>query len=518
MVLKRSCGILLHPTSLPGGHGCGDFGPGAYDFIEYLKRSGVKSWQVLPLGPTGTEGSPYQARSSFAGNPLMISLDKLKQAGLINKLETYPGDDGQPLDFAACSAFKYPKLKEAFTAFTGGKAQECATKSYSRFKQEQSWWLEDYSLFAAIKERFDDKAWWQWDEQKLVEYDGETCANWRAAHENEIEFQKWLQFVFYVQWGELKKRANDSGIAIIGDIPIYTSHDSADVWAQRELFEVDPKTGEASLMAGAPPDYFCEDGQLWGNPIYKWQKMRDEDFAWWMRRMEVSLNLTDVVRIDHFRGFEAYWQVDAGEETARNGKWIKGIGQEFFSAMQKKFGDDLPLIAEDLGVITPEVDKLRTDNKLPGMKILQFAFCDGANAYRPHSYEKNCVVYTGTHDNDTTRGWYAAEGPDYAHMDKQIIDTERDLCRRYLAVDGSNIHWDMIRLALASAADTAIIPMQDILGLGNESRMNRPGTPEGNWNWRMSTQQLQNAEAGYLMEMNTIFDRYSNERNTDVEE
>ncbi len=507
MALVRSSGVLLHPTSLPGGHGCGDFGPGAFAFIDYLQDAGVRSWQVLPLGPTGKEGSPYQARSSFAGNPIMISLDKLVEAGLLEECGAYSDDNPYLVNFESCREYKNAKLREAFKNFAGSKCMSCAYESFDRFKRDQGDWLEDYAAFAGIKESFNDSAWWQWPDQKLLEYDRAAIDEWCAKNSEELEYQRWLQFVFYVQWGELKSEANKKGICIIGDIPIYAAHDSADVWGGRELFEVNPETGEAELMAGAPPDYFCEDGQLWGNPIYKWNKMKEDNYAWWLRRMDISLKLTDALRIDHFRGFEAYWQVDAGEQTAKNGKWVKCVGQDFFTALKKRFGSDLPLIAEDLGVITPEVDKLRLDNDLPGMKILQFAFCDGANQYRPHSYDKNCVVYTGTHDNDTTRGWYAAEGKDYEHMGRDIIDAERDLCRRYLAVDGSNIHWDMIRLALASPADTAIIPMQDILGLGNESRMNRPGIADGNWAWRMSWEQLENAERNYLREMNTIFDR-----------
>lgn len=509
MALERTGGILLHPTSLPGGHGCGDFGPAAEEFIDYLSRARVMSWQVLPLGPTGREGSPYQARSSFAGNPLLISLERLAEAGFLRTEEAgeAPFADGTRIDFAAVRAYKDGLLRRAYANFFDAAGKAAAQESFTKFCREQTDWLEDYALFAALKVHFSEEAWWHWPDTGLRAREAGALENWRKKLADEIRYQQWLQFAFYVQWGELKRRANRRGIRIIGDIPIYAAHDSADVWAAQEFFALDPASGEAELLAGAPPDYFCEDGQLWGNPIYRWERLKADGYKWWLARMRAALRLTDVVRIDHFLGFEAYWQTPAGERTARNGKWIKGPGQDFFSALRREFGDNLPLIAEDLGVITPEVDKLRTDNGLPGMKILQFAFCDGANAYRPHSYEKNCVVYTGTHDNDTTRGWYAASGADYAHMNRETIERERDLCRRYLAVDGSNIHWDMIRLALASVADTAIVPMQDVLGLGNEARMNIPGTAEGCWGWRLSRAQLAGAEAGYLAQMCEIFDR-----------
>lgn len=508
MALPRSGAVLLHPTSLPGGHGCGDFGPAAFAFVDYLARCKMGGWQILPLGPTGPEGSPYQAASSFAGNPLLLSLQKLADAGLLTPADLAGAEtlNAGRIRFPDVRAYKFARLRSAFTNFKNGLASTTATESFARFCKDQSPWLEDYALFAALKAHYQNAAWWQWEEG-LASRQSTALKQWREKLAPEIEFQSWLQFAFYVQWGELKKYANAAGIRIIGDIPIYTAHDSADVWAAREYFEVDPKTGEALRMAGAPPDYFCEDGQLWGNPIYKWERLKADGFAWWIKRMRAVLTMCDVVRIDHFRGFEAYWDTPAGEKTARNGTWKPGPGQPFFDALRKALGDDLPLIAEDLGVITPAVDKLRTDNGLPGMKILQFAFCDGANAYRPHSYDKNCVVYTGTHDNDTTRGWYAAQGPDYAHMNRATIDAERDLCRRYLSADGSNIHWDLIKLALASVADTAVIPMQDILGLGNESRMNVPGTAEGCWGWRMSMEQLQTADSGYLALMNEVYDR-----------
>lgn len=519
MPLPRSAVILLHPTSLPGGHGCGDFGPVAFAFLDFLKRARMGGWQILPLGPVGTEGSPYQASSSFAGNPLLISLDKLAAAGLLEPADLAGGEalNCAKLDFSAAGAFKAVRLRKAFGNFCK-IASKTGQESFLRFKNDQKGWLADYALFAALKTHFQNAAWWQW-EAGIAAREAAALQSWREKLAEEVEYQSWLQFAFYVQWGELKKSANAAGIKIIGDVPIYTAHDSADVWAAREYFEVDPKTGEALRLAGAPPDYFCEDGQLWGNPIYNWPRLKADGYGWWIRRMKAALTLCDVVRIDHFRGFEAYWDTPAGEKTARNGQWVPGPGQDFFDALKSGLraglptsaisGEEaeLPLIAEDLGVITPEVDKLRLDNGLPGMKVLQFAFCDGANAYRPHTYEKNCVVYTGTHDNDTTRGWYAAQGPDYAHMNSEVLEAERDLCRRYLSADGSNINWDFIRLALGSVADTAVIPMQDVLGLGNDCRMNLPGTATGNWSWRMHSEELQSAPSEYLAMLNEVFDR-----------
>ena len=400
MSLERGSGVLLHPTSLPGMHGIGDFGSSADRFLDYLDRADIKYWQLLPLGPVNSSGSPYQTLSSFAGNTLLISLEKLADLGLLTKTDImgcHPEDEAK-VAYQEVKNFKSVRLKVAFANFLNHKDKyKKLHVEFEEFKKENKGWLDDYALFSSIKEYYNEQAWWQWEDNELVCRDEEALLAAREKFSAEIEMQSWLQFIFFRQWLDLKKRFNEKGIKLIGDLPIYTAHDSADVWAEREFFEVDPETGEALLMAGAPPDYFCEDGQLWGNPIYKWDLLKDNGYEWWMRRMKATLKLTDIVRIDHFRGFEAYWQVDAGEETARDGKWIKGPGQDFFDALMKEFGfdkDKLPFIAEDLGVITPEVDALRDDNFLPGMKILQFAFCQGANMYRPHTYEKKlCRLY-----------------------------------------------------------------------------------------------------------------------------
>ncbi len=515
MALERGSGILVHPSSLPGGQGIGDLGIAAESFIDYLDRAEVKYWQLLPLGPVNGSGSPYQTLSSFAGNTYLISLERLEEAGLLSRTDIlgYHSESLSRVDYREVIRFKDERFKVAFEQFLAGAESEFAGMQidFAAFKEENSCWLEDFALFVAIKKREGEKAWWEWEDKGLLLREPEALEKARAELAAEIELQSWLQFIFSRQWRRIKDKANSKGIKIIGDLPIYTAHDSSDVWAEREMFEVDPETGEALLMAGAPPDYFCEDGQLWGNPIYKWELHREEGYEWWLRRLRSVLVQTDIVRIDHFRGFEAYWQVPAGEDTAKNGKWVKGPGQDFFDTLHREFNTkedgELPLIAEDLGVITPEVEELRDRNNLPGMKILQFAFCHGANMYRPHSYDKNCVVYTGTHDNDTTQGWYRAEGEDYSHMGQDVIAAERDLCRRYLGVDGSNIHWDFIKLALMSTADVAIFPVQDIIGLGNEARMNRPGIGSGNWRWRLLPEQLENLEVWYINSMNNLYDR-----------
>ena len=514
MALERGAGVLVHPSALPGGHGIGDLGIAADRFIDYLVRADLRYWQILPLGPVNSSGSPYQTLSSFAGNIYLISLDLLADEGLLLRTDIlgFESASESKVDYPAVIKYKDSRFVAAFECFKADPDKfSVLHEEFAAFKQENSYWLNDFSLFVAIKSVNGEKAWWEWENRGLVSREESALEETRLELAGEIERQSWLQFVFSRQWCRVKERANAAGIKIIGDLPIYTAHDSSDVWAEREMFELDSLTGEALLMAGAPPDYFCEDGQLWGNPIYKWESMRTNNYDWWLRRMSSVLAQTDIVRIDHFRAFEAYWQVEAGEETARNGEWVKGPGQDFFDVLRQGFdiasAGELPFIAEDLGVITPEVEALREENNFPGMKILQFAFCDGANQYRPHTYEKNCVVYTGTHDNDTTQGWYQAQGEDYSHMGRDIIEAERDLCRRYLGINGCNIHWDFIKLAMMSTADVAIFPVQDIMGLGNDARMNRPGRAEGNWCWRMSSGQLDSLEADYIKSMNFLYDR-----------
>ncbi len=466
----RASGILLHPTSLPGRFGIGDLGPAAYQFVDFLADSGQKLWQVLPLGPTGYGNSPYMSYSAMAGNPLLISPEKLRDQGLLTdaELENLPAFPDATIDYDRVSSVKMEWLWQAFTRFQSQRQEE-----FLAFCDRKADWLDDYAMFMAIKQMNRGKGWNAWN-PAIAKRDPDALKACKIFLETEIAFRKYLQFEFFRQWGELRRYANQRGIQIIGDIPIYVAHDSADVWANPQNFCLHPKTGETTLMAGVPPDYFSVTGQLWGNPIYNWYFLRRENYRWWVQRFQGLLDLVDWIRIDHFRGFEAYWAVPYGETTAMNGWWIKGPRSAFFKAIADQLGQ-LPIIAEDLGVITPQVEALRDEFGFPGMKILQFAFGSGAgNAYLPHNYPRNCVAYTGTHDNDTTVGWF-----------NQLSQAEQEQVRRYLGSDGSEeIHWDLIQLAMSSVADWAILPLQDILGLGTEARMNVPSKGEGNWAWR----------------------------------
>lgn len=474
MAFPRSSGILLHPTSLPSRFGIGELGSEAYRFIDFLVESSQQLWQVLPLGPTGYGNSPYASFSAIAGNPLLISLEQLQEQGLLTdedfaNLPEFPVDQ---VDFEQVMKTKMPLLAKACENFKA-KASLVQQKEFMTFCATKAHWLDDYALFMALREAHESASWHTW-ERNISKSHPEVLEQWKERLEGEIYYHKFLQFEFFRQWSKLKEYANAEGIQIIGDIPIYVAHDSADVWAHPEIFCLDEETGEASLMAGVPPDYFSETGQLWGNPVYKWDKLQHDNFAWWVQRFESLLEYVDIIRIDHFRGFEAYWAVEQGETTAMNGEWIKAPGEAFFEVLKDKLGK-LPIMAEDLGIITPEVNALRDRFDFPGMKILHFAFGGGPdNPYLPFCYERNCVVYTGTHDNNTTVGWF-----------NQISEWEKQNVLRYLGVlSPEGIHWDLIRLALSSVANQAIIPMQDLFGLGTEAQMNFPSKAEGNWGWR----------------------------------
>lgn len=480
MSFPRSSGILLHPTSLPGRYGIGDFGTAAYQFIEFLSQSGQTLWQVLPLGPTDHVNSPYQSPSAFAGNPLLINPDKLVEEGLLSDqdVSSIPGHtlSDDRVNYEAVKEYKIPLLKRAFHNFHAYANQE-QKKSFDAFCAEQKSWLNDYALFMALKERF-NASWNQW-EQSIALREPAAIKQWETELAEQITFHKYLQYIFYEQWYRLKSYANGRGIRIIGDLPIYVAYDSADVWANPTLFKLDDN-GNPTVVAGVPPDYFSADGQLWGNPIYQWEQMAKKGFVWWVERMRHTLEQVDIVRIDHFRGLESYWEVKAGETTARNGKWVPGTGEAFFNKLKRVFGEKLPIIAEDLGIITPEVEKLRDKFELPGMKILHFAFGDDAkNPYLPHNHSKNSVVYTGTHDNNTTIGWFLS-----------LSDEERTKVQCYLGRDGSDIAWELMRLALMSVADICIYPLQDALRLGSEARMNTPGTAYNNWEWRVRSEMM----------------------------
>jgi len=474
MAFPRSSGVLLHPTSLPSRFGIGELGSEAYRFIDFLVESSQQLWQVLPLGPTGYGNSPYASFSALAGNPLLISLEQLQEQGLLTEEDfaALPEFAFDNVDFEQVIKTKIPLLQKAYENFKA-KASQVQQKEFTVFCDIKAHWLDDYALFMAIREAHEGASWHTW-ERNISKSHPEVLEQWRQRLESEVLFHKYLQFEFFRQWSKLKQYANAGGIQIIGDIPIYVAHDSADVWAHPDIFCLDEETGEPSLMAGVPPDYFSETGQLWGNPVYKWEKLQQDDFGWWVQRFEALLEYVDIIRIDHFRGFEAYWAVKQGETTAIHGEWIKAPGEEFFQVLNDKLGK-LPIMAEDLGIITPEVEALRDRFDFPGMKILHFAFGGGPdNPYLPFIYPRNCVAYTGTHDNNTTVGWF-----------NQISEQEKEGVLRYLGVlSPEGIHWDLIRLALASVANQAIIPMQDLLGLGEVAQMNFPSTAEGNWGWR----------------------------------
>ena len=506
MSFPRLGGMVLHPTSLPGGHGVGDLGRPAREFIDFLADAGLGIWQVLPLGPTGGSHSPYQALSSYAGNPILISLDNLAEAELLDARDVSGGPaNGDRVDFSRASAFKEKGLRKAFNNFLDGRAGAELLRGFDEFCRVERRWLDDFSLFAAAKDFFKGAPWFRWGDAELRRHAPPALEKYGKLLSREIRYHKFTQFVFFLQWRELRDYAARKAVKFFGDMPIYCAHDSADVWSEPEFFQLDAD-GNAKFMAGVPPDYFSANGQLWGNPLYDWNAMREDGFRWWRRRLRASLGLADMLRIDHFRGFEAYWAVPKGEVTAINGKWLKGPGQAIFDALREEVGENLPIVAEDLGVITPRVDKLRLDNGFPGMKVLHFAF-GGGDAYLPHAYDPNTVCYVATHDNDTTRGWYEAEGPDYLHLSWEDIEAERDRARRYLGRDGSGIAWDLMRLALSSVADTAIITMQDVLDLPNSCRMNRPGLGDGQWRWRLTADGLARANRSGLRDMIELYGR-----------
>ena len=475
---ERAAGILLHPTALPGGHGIGDLGPAARSFLGWLESAGQSVWQILPLGPTGHGDSPYGTTSAFAGNPLLISADDLADEGFLppralDALEGQPGNGGTDrLDFTAVRDQKEWMLRESWRVVSSS-ADHPALGELDAFAAapKRRAWLDDWSLYAALKNRFDQKGWNAWPVE-LRRREPEALAAVRAELADEIRFQAWVQFLFYRQWDRLRAEAADRGVRIFGDVPIYVIADSADVWAHQDLFALDDD-GSPSALSGCPPDAFTEDGQLWGQPIYRWDRMRETGYSWWVERMRAAFDQSDIVRLDHFRGFAGYWRVPASAETAREGEWIVGPGGALFEALRAELGE-VEIVAEDLGVITPDVVELRDRFELAGMKVLQFGFGEIDSPHLPHRHDRHTVVYTGTHDNDTTRGWYASLDPDSKH-----------LVHEYLSVDGSNIAWDLIRLAFESVARLAIVPIQDVLELGGEARFNTPGVASGNWAWRL---------------------------------
>ena len=489
MRFPRASGILLHPTSLPGPCGIGELGPSAERFVDFLAVAGQRLWQVLPVSPTGFGDSPYQCFSAFAGNPLLISLEQLVLDGLLSSsdLDPLPNFPRQSVDFGRVIHFKLPLLKRSFETFTN--AASARKEDFEDFCQANRSWLTDYALFMAIKQTYNGKVWTEWD-RSIALREPDAVRHWSAVLNVEIRAQKYLQYQFFRQWGTLRQYAHRCGVSIMGDLPIYVAHDSADVWAHPEMFHLSD-TGTPALVAGVPPDYFSATGQLWGNPLYRWDKMAASGYRWWVERFRTVLSLVDRVRLDHFRGFEAYWEIPAAEPTAIRGHWVPGPGARLFEELQASLGE-LPIIAENLGVITPEVEAIRERFGYPGMSILQFAFGHDpqASSFQPHNYSRDLVAYTGTHDNDTTVGWFTSPGTDDSTRTARDIEEERRLACDYLGTDGREIHWVFIRTLLASVADTVITPLQDLLGLGSEARLNRPSTATGNWHWRCTQEEL----------------------------
>lgn len=507
MKFLRSSGVLLHPTSLPGGHGIGDFGPEAYHFIDFLHSAGQKLWQVLPLNPTGYADSPFQCFSASAGNPLLISLDHLAEQGMLGKndLQSVPSFPAETVDYGAAAAFKTPLLHKAARDFFAG-ASEDNRREFQQFVQTHAWWLDDFALFMAVKEEQDLRAWTKWPRPIATRQD-EAIRRKKEELASTIDAHKFFQYVFFQQWQKLRAYGRERNIRIVGDVPIYVAHDSADVWANPQFFLLD-ESGNPFKIAGVPPDYFSATGQCWGNPIYHWPRIKETGFQWWVERIRAALHFYDFIRIDHFRGFEAYWEVPANETTAVNGRWVKAPGAELFSVLQKEFGA-LPVIAENLGVITPEVEALRHEFELPGMAILQFAFGNDPQAptFKPHNYVHNLVAYTGTHDNDTVVGWWTSSGKGDSTRTAEDVIKEHEYARAYLHFEDDPIQWVLIRAIMSSVANIAIAPMQDILGLGSEARMNLPGVPSGYWKWRMKPSAANQEIAAMLKELVTLYSR-----------
>ncbi|MCU7491160.1 MAG: 4-alpha-glucanotransferase [Ignavibacteria bacterium] len=500
-MMDRSAGILLHPTSLPGRFGIGDLGYEAYNFINFLEAAGQKLWQVFPLGPTGYGDSPYQTFSAFAGNPLLVSPDLLVQDGLLQgkDLQDIPEFNPREIDFGRVIDYKYSLLRKAFKNFSKSRHDDLE-KEFTQFSKAHKGWLDDYALFMAVKDYHKGRVWAEWPED-IAFRKRAAIKEWTAKLEQEVTFYKFIQFFFFRQWIELRDYAHERGIKIIGDLPIFIAYDSVDLWANKTQFSVDRK-GKLLTVAGVPPDYFSETGQLWGNPLYKWDEMEKDDYEWWRKRFSNLFEMVDVIRIDHFRGFDAFWEIPGDAPTAITGRWVKGPGAKFFKTINKYLGE-LPIIAEDLGVITKSVEKLRDQFNFPGIKVLQFAFGTGQETrFLPHNIIKNSVVHTGSHDNDTTRGFFEKASKDKS---SDIYDFTQKYINYYGSVD--YITHALIKAAYASVADMVVIPMQDILNLGSEARMNYPGRLGGNWTWRFTWDQVPYEVAPFYKDLTVLYER-----------
>lgn len=510
MRFPRSAGVLLHPTSLPGAYGIGELGPQALRFVSYLHKAGIKLWQVLPLNPTGYGDSPYQSLSAFAGNPLLISLEMLAAEGLLDprELQARPDFPEGRVDFSVVIPWKFRLLQKAASSFFSLASPEQET-AFASFSERSRTWLDDYALFMAAKDAHQGKVWTEWDTDLAARHPS-ALTKWSEKLSSEIAAYKFWQFKFFQQWNAIREDCARRGIRIMGDIPIYAAHDSADVWANRDMFWLDEK-GHAFKVAGVPPDYFSATGQLWGNPIYRWDAMKASGYGWWIERLRASLKMFDMVRLDHFRGFEAYWEIPAGEPTAMHGQWVRGPGADLFEVLTDALGP-LPIVAENLGVITAEVEAIRKQFDYPGMAILQFAFSTDPQAptFRPHNYESQLVAYTGGHDNDTMFGWWrsgvAQSTRTQADVKKEYADAQN-----YFGVSKDEldreVNWIFIREVMKSVANTVLFPMQDVLGLGSEARMNTPGTLGGNWTWRLSDDSLRETDQCRLKLFTDIYDR-----------
>lgn len=498
MLFPRASGILLHPTSLPGRYGIGDLGEWAYRFVDYLANTNQTLWQILPLGPTSYGDSPYQCLSTFAGNPNLISLDKLVGMGWLSHedVATVPDFPADRVDFGPVIDYHNQMLQRAYQNFVAYGAAEHKA-AFHQWAESQVNWLPDFTLFAALKNSYGGRSWVEWDQGDALR-DPAALQAARARLAAEIEEQAFRQWVFFSHWLELKGYANSKGIRLIGDIPIFVAHDSSDVWANASQFLLEPD-GRPTFVAGVPPDYFSPTGQRWGNPLYSWEAMRNDGYTWWIARIKATLNTVDVMRIDHFRGFEAYWQIPASEATAVKGEWIPGPRESFFDAISAALGSSLPIIAEDLGLITPGVVALRDKYNLPGMKVLQFAFHENHDdPFLPHNHIANCVVYTGTHDNNTTIGWWRSG--EASRAAKQALT-------RYVGHKIEHANWDLIRVGMASPAHTLIILFQDIISADQRARMNTPGSASGNWSWRFVPAALEGKSKARLVQWTQFFAR-----------
>ncbi len=507
MRLERSSGILLHPTSLPGPFGIGDLGSEAYRFVDFLVAAGQTYWQIMPLCPPSYGGSPYASTSAFAGNISLISPEKLVESGLLAESDLPEAIVRTPdvVDFAKIESTKRRWLEPAFRTFKRRLETDGGlTHDYESILASRSPWLDDYALFVALKDAHEGAPWTSWS-RKLATREPRAIARARREHADRIEEQRFLQYLFFRQWWDLKDHANQRGVRILGDLPIFVAFDSADVWAQPHLWQL-TADGQPVVVAGVPPDAFSATGQRWGNPLYAWKRLRADGFTWWIDRVRETLKLVDVLRLDHFRGFAACWEVPAEDDTAEHGRWAEVPGRELFAAIKNGLGiDELPVVAEDLGMITPDVHELRDELGFPGMRVLQFAFGGGPHdMHLPHEYPRNVVACTGTHDNNTVVGWFQHCGSEAATDDER---RERENCLRYLGVDGAQINWDFIRAVQMSVADLAIVPVQDVLGLDASARMNTPGRAEGNWTWRLASGALTDALAARLREMTRTYGR-----------